>query len=233
MAKTVKRKNCKKATSYNCGKTCINVNKGCPSEGISAPGKKKLEDLKKTITSAKSNTDQYQGKIDTSKMTLLGSGMTGSVYSDGKGNAVKVETINNVVGGSEQGKKSVELNNEAADLGIAPRVKQYYTEGNNVYTVMENLEGYESLETMAENSVKIGKKESKALAKSINSVVGSLNKAKIGHGDLHIGNLMYNKETGDVKIIDFSYATKGAKGFRDNNNRAKKFLTAIAETFAS
>ena len=53
MAKSIKRKNCTKTTSYNCGKTCINVNKACPSEGLKGQSVSILAGMKSTISAAK------------------------------------------------------------------------------------------------------------------------------------------------------------------------------------
>lgn len=99
----------------------------------------------------------------------------------------------------------------AGGMGIAPKV---YGASPGAYR-MALLQGYKPFPFEGGDA---------EMFEKLGTSVGKLHSAGIIHGDLQPRNLMYNAETGDVKLVDFGEAIDEKSGKYDNDlwDKARK-----------
>jgi len=144
----------------------------------------------------------------------LGKGMYGEIFNlcDKESNCEYIVKI-----GDDDMSEEVDLQVRASEAGIAPKIFQYFVgKTNKEYIVMEKIRG-ETVKDIVENIIKkeivSGKPNFKRLSKTINSLVNDmfdaikrLHSAGIEHKDLHLSNVMYNEDKGELQFIDFGFS---------------------------
>jgi len=106
-------------------------------------------------------------------------------YSQGSGPAVKA--------------KELELMKKAGELGVGPKVLNDDVRG----VAMEFLPGYTTFADLRALQ-SLGVAGQKQMAKNYFQQLEKLHANGIVHGDMHDGNVMFNPETLDVKILDYT-----------------------------
>ena len=114
------------AIGNSCKRSCIEKSDTCRN---TVPNNAITVALEQTIKIARPKYDESK-HIDTVGLKELGAGAFGTVYSDGKGNAIKVEHDPNIQDDYDRAivadsiKTSAEAQKAAAELGIAPQIYQ-------------------------------------------------------------------------------------------------------------
>lgn len=142
---------------------------------------------------------------------VVGAGSFG-VFVDQNGQGYKIETEagydNEYFKTMERG---VAIQQELADQGLAPNV-DYVAKGPQGTAVVKQdfLKGYRDF-SAAENIDK--ETLEKDLLPKVKEALEKMKELNISHNDFNAGNIMYNPETNDIKIIDFTGATKDSERF--------------------
>ena len=131
-------------------------------------------------------------------ITMLGKGAYGVVYlveRDGKQYALKV--------GITYGMRKVDFKQEikmqdiAAEQGLAPEIYAYEVDN---WILMDYLDGYKTLavleDELGDEAYELSKRAIRLL-KALRQEHGAC------HSDYHWGNVMYNKLSDDIKIVDW------------------------------
>jgi tRNA A-37 threonylcarbamoyl transferase component Bud32 len=101
-------------------------------------------------------------------------------------------------------KKEIRIQKQAAELGIAPRVFGEFECEDYYIFIMEMIpKSYISLRDFEK---KYGKSGLKSIMPMVYNAIKLLNDDDIEHNDLHKGNIMVDKETNHVLIIDYGMA---------------------------
>lgn len=142
---------------------------------------------------------------------VLGKGMYGEIFNicDKESNCEYVVKV-----GDDDMSDEVDLQVRASEAGLAPRIFQYFVgKTNKEYIVMEKIRGEtvnDILENLIKKEIESGKPNFKRLSKAINrlvidmfTVIKRLHSAGIEHRDLHLKNVMYNEDKGELQFIDF------------------------------
>jgi len=147
-----------------------------------------------------------------SEFTKLGEGAFGEVYTDGA-IAYKYGQI---------GKDELAFATEAAGLGVAPKVFGGNAAEN--FYAMEYLEGYQRLSAY-KPADEVGRRINENTLKAFQR----MHTNGIAHFDAHGGNIMVNPVTGDVKLIDFGFASRRPQDIR-SDIRKLPGLTSLTDT---
>lgn len=154
----------------------------------------------------------------------IGSGQFGSVFDIGNGQVAKVESCHRAnsqfpskTGGFESEVKQMKAMTKVLEkAGYAPKIIKYASCGSNCITIMEKVEG--------------GKPLKQAIVdrpEQLTELIGTLCKMikwcqsqwaemdlktpegkPVGHGDLHLGNVLLDIRDMKLKIIDYSFSRK-------------------------
>jgi phage-related protein (TIGR01555 family) len=125
----------------------------------------------------------------------LGRGGFGIVVLDRANNvAIKYSTSK----GGAVSKQEMAMMQKASELGVGPRMLN----DNPKALAMQYLDGYKTFKDV-QSIQDLGLDGQKQMAKNFLQQVEKLQSANITHGDLYAGNIMFNPETLDVKIIDY------------------------------
>lgn len=100
-------------------------------------------------------------------------------------------------------KQGVEIQNQLANLGYAPRVYKIGSYQGRIWIKMEYLEGYQAIHDTR--------------ADELDTVAKLLKDNNISHGDINSGNIMVSPE-GDIKLIDFDQACYQKCGNQDDRD---------------
>ena len=186
---------------------------------VSGEGNYEITDLKTGDTGKGQNIlSLLHGKKDNIDIVVK----TNLLYKDLKRNEHKTALSRFI--------NSVELQNEAAEIEIAPKIFDYfiYEIAGTIYSVivMEKIEGV-TLDKINKN---------KKVEEAIKKVLGKLHKNKIMHGDINPGNIIKvdGKDGEDDKymLIDFDMAEKTKKELLSDNDTAVNTLK-LGQIFAS
>jgi tRNA A-37 threonylcarbamoyl transferase component Bud32 len=132
----------------------------------------------------------------------LGRGGFGVVVLDRANNvAIKYGVNSNAPAGTT---KEVALMRKASELGVGPKILN----DDNKAIAMEFLGGYKTFYDFKEMQ-DLGLDGQKQMAKNYISQLEKLHGAGITHGDMYSGNVMFNPQTLDVKIIDYGLSREG------------------------
>ena len=200
----------------SCGASCVTASYRCRRAITDAKTKAALSNLCTYIRSGNTGMgdlkEKYGEALDNEY--LLGEGMYGKVYSYGE-NAIKVGEIYPY---------EIEVGALASELGIGPKIKEFSTEKwPDSMVVMEKVKGQrlgssyggENEEKIREGSstphIVEDPKEAGRITDSLISLRAKMHRAGISHGDCHCDNVMYDKETGVMKIIDWGRSKKKAR----------------------
>ena len=145
---------------------------------------------------------------------MLGKGVNGEIFNlcDKVANCQYVIKVvyNDVL-------NEVDLQVRASEAGMAPKIFQYFvSKSGRQYIVMEKIRGEtvaDVLKNIIKKEVVSGKPNFERLSKTINSLVKDmfdaikrLHSAGIEHKDLHLNNVMYNEDKGELQFIDFGFS---------------------------
>lgn len=127
---------------------------------------------------------------------MIGEGLFGRVYDLGGNSGVVIK-----VGGVRE--KELRIMEKLKGIKGIPRVLAENIEMGGNLLAMGKMKG----ETLRE----IEKKENggvlmKAMGKGL-SIVKQMHEKGVGHKDLHLGNFMYDKKSGNASVIDFGFGT--------------------------
>lgn len=141
---------------------------------------------------------------------ILGKGMYGEIFNicDRESNCNYIIKV-----ADDDMSEEAELQLRASKAGVAPRIFQYFVDNaDKEYIIMEKIRGKtvkDILEDLIKKEVQ-GKPNFKRLAKAIDSLVNDvfsaimrLHSVGIEHKDLHLDNIMYNEDKGELQFIDF------------------------------
>lgn len=197
-------KNCVKGIP--CGNTCIAKGKNCkPKPNAKANAVADLlANPDNLADGADKSSDQQSDKNNDIKTLdsppeskeFLGKGVYGEVYLTPNGTAYKSalkEPMN---------KNEVDIMNEAAKLGVAPKVEGVYkdSDGNIKGVEMEFLSNHTPMDAIPESL-------SPKAVEAFSEKLAALHTNGIFHGDLHEGNVLIDKN-GEAKIIDYGISSK-------------------------
>ena len=154
------------------------------------------------------------------------SGAFGKVLDIGNGMVAKIESCNNPQEERyrergepkrsfvEQIKQIQRMTKVVADAGFAPKIIKFASCGHNCITIMEKIEGGIQLQEAIAKRPETGPMLMTTLCKMIGwcheqwAQAGCKNREgkALGHGDLHLGNVLIDSKDMKLKIIDFSFA---------------------------
>lgn len=200
----MKKRNCKKG--YSCGRSCINVKLEC-LKGLTGQSVNIVEKLSALIAAASPpgiSSDGFDKK--------LGHGAFGSVYSNGRGQALKVIPPNDILAAGileNNIKNSVNIQNKMAEVGFAPKVLDYEVNNNSdTKILMEELQGYSRLQDYIQDdgtSKPVSQAQHDAIINNVDKASEAFAANKIAHNDIKGVNVMVN-DLGDIKVIDYDFA---------------------------
>ena len=119
---------------------------------------------------------------------------------------------------------------------IHPNIVKAYElnrDGNNVYIVMEHLEGGELKDFIRQNPKGISLKQAQPIIKGMCDALEYAHKQGIVHLDFKPGNVFYNPEKQVCKVIDFGIARLSDPEERDKTRFDPGALGAMTTAYAS
>lgn len=181
----------------------------------------------KVETSSNSSLKKSSGvcNVDYSKVyEKIGSGQFGSVFDIGNGQVAKVESCNrsnsqfpNKTGGYEAEIKQIKsMTKVLEEAGYAPKIIKYGHCGSNCVTIMEKIEGGKKLKDVIVHRPEQAPEAIETICKMIQwchqkwaeSGLKTSEGNPVGHGDLHLGNILLDTRDMKYKFIDFSFSRK-------------------------
>lgn len=154
----------------------------------------------------------------------LGSGQFGAVFDVGNGMVAKVESCHrsnsqfpNKTGGFEAEIKQIKsMTKVLEEAGYAPKIIKYASCGSNCITIMEKIEGGKTLKDAINDRPEQAPKILETICNMIKwchqewakSGLESEEGTPVGHGDLHLGNILIDARDMKYKFIDFSFSRK-------------------------
>lgn len=219
-------KKCKKGAS--CGESCISQQFKC----------------KKALSGAASGL--LNNLLDSSKYTdEIGEGSFGSVKSNNVGIVLKTENLAESVkrlksfatdyfsANTEDElyqhyENTKELQNKAASEGLAPKVLSSGREGSSYKQAIEELESYETLgDLLSQGSLSPLTNVKDLVKNKLEKALQDLRLLDISHNDLHVGNVMVDPYSADVKLIDFGLASKLSLASKSGNDFDRESIDQI------
>ncbi len=163
--------------------------------------------------------------VDYSKVyEKIGSGQFGSVFDIGNGQVAKVESCHrnnsqfpNKTGGFEAEIKQIRsMTKVLEEAGYTPRIIKYGSCGSNCVTIMEKVEGGKSVKQAIVDRPEQAPELIETICKMVQwchekwaeSGLKSSEGNPVGHGDLHLGNVLLDIRDMKLKFIDFSFSRK-------------------------
>lgn len=225
----MKKRKCKKG--YSCGKSCISVKRVCRKKltGQSVDIADSLSEMISSTTKLAPDADLPMERPISSEGfdKKLGEGFFGSVYSNGKGQALKTIPTSELLdelAESYHVKNSVDAQNLIAEAGFAPKVLGYETAGDGTSKIlMEELEGFVPLKDYIGKGSKVLSRE---LKESLDDKLYEASKLflshRMTHNDINAGNVMIN-DKGDIQIIDYDFA----KFFPEDEAQTAKVMNGV------
>ena len=195
-----------------------------PLQGISITEYTDLQDIYNNAQERRYANTIEQDKPIPAIDKFIGNGAMGYTYLDANGDLIKVSSIgtqgygNDLLQTEENWLKEIDLQNKAADIGLAPRVTDWGREGDALWQKQEFLDGYMTLQS-ARASDDVSDNKIRELNGRTMELMQMLRANGINHLDLiqrpdsafwvssiNSGNVMWNPETNDMKAIDFGFA---------------------------
>jgi len=102
----------------------------------------------------------------------------------------------------------INIQNKISNIDLAPKIHSFYEDTSHFFIFMDDLIelGYDTIGSLYKykNPEKSGFRQlDTKVVNAITSAFEKLHFLKIAHKDAHAYNIFYNKETNDVKFIDF------------------------------
>lgn len=170
-----------------------------------------IKDAKPDDPHATWDTDRRIPEDLFTRNEVIGSGSFGVfIQQDGQGYKIEADTgyDSDYVKVLEDGAK---LQNKLAAEGIAPRV-DYVAKGPEGLAVikMDFLDGYEDFTQIN----RVGNDDLRdEVLPNLKKAIDKIKELGISHNDLHVGNVMFNPQNFDIKIIDLLGASEDTNNF--------------------
>lgn len=168
-----------------------------------------------STTDATESLELSETKYDWSEH-ILGKGELSVVYQATDRESGREVAIKRIPPSSLNPKRVQHLYKEAAILSRLPTLnKSHYfvhlIEGfidhqGGICLVMDQVQGDELFELFAEHENGLDEEDARHYLRQIFEAVEELHAVGIAHLDLKLENIMYNKQTKEIKIIDFGFA---------------------------
>ena len=150
---------------------------------------KELQQLKEVALDPNYDLNQ-EGKT-------VGSGKFGTVTTPGDGNVIKTGKID---------RKEAMIMAKLTGTGVAPRLVNYSPAGPSQDTDKLAMTLVQGKPLALEN---LSTSERAQAVESYIKKLGRMHSQGISHGDLHAGNIIFDKRTGDASLVDFGFAEDG------------------------
>lgn len=150
---------------------------------------------------------KYTSKYKINYDRLIGSGNHALVYEaclkDDCNYVAKISRLG--TNGPSGMLHEVKFQNQAANLGIAPRVVDHFTLGSErkAYIIMERVYG----QTFKQFATLASDQDRKLICSRIVDMITKLNSSNIIHGDPHERNVIVTRDSWLPMLIDFAWAT--------------------------
>ena len=176
------------------------------------------------------NCEEIMEKIENDKLHLLDFGTYAEIYDLGDGLIVRREKCTTTYDNSEEfiekEKEEIEISKPLIKANLTPKIHQISVCDKYCIVIMDKIDGYTAVNKLTEllydldiESEEDGDPEEFAsilisIKKFILSIVDAIikfhkimkaNGYDIGHGDLHLGNIMIESKTGNIKFIDLGF----------------------------
>ena len=179
-------------TGRPCGKSCIAKTKNCRQN----PTGVVQQALSQAVTAGGGGIPS----LDQAKQTLakIGEGAEGIVFLSADGKSVYKYATD----GRDLNVSEIKAMTQAGSIGASPRVLA----STSSAVQMEFLSDYSVFKSLSSGNTT--KDQERQLVGGMVKALEKLHDAGLAHGDFHDRNVLVNKGTGDVKVIDFGKATQ-------------------------